>query len=324
VIYATDSTVVISPDTFAFQIGSKTDYAVQEDNQSSLVTANLVMGNYYTQFQEYAPPSLVTMVENSLSTFNNTVSSFISGGGNIIEHGTTGTIANITINPGGKIDLGSPLNQITNLDSVLVGSGGLFLVDGVNLTIDPVGSSNGQNFGEIDEAPIGPVLIIAPNLIYIYPNNFINSKPIPGFLLPVGNSLADISQIFQPTAPKVGGGKGAGKVIGGAGGVASGQDHRGGAAFERAMAQKYGARAFELLQIIKQDLLDGSTVNTATLSDKWVANTGLSKLVGVNGNAELFDGLAQPMGNGLLILGQFQFGAGDLNALDRAAFGHTH
>jgi hypothetical protein len=90
------------------------------------------------------------------------------------------------------------------------------------------------------------------------------------------------------------------------------------------MAQKYGARAFELLQIIKQDLLDGSTVNTATLSDKWVANTGLSKLVGVNGNAELFDGLAQPMGNGLLILGQFQFGAGDLNALDRAAFGHTH
>jgi hypothetical protein len=60
--------------------------------------------------------------------------------------------------------------------------------------------------------------------------------------------------------------------------------------------RKYGlARAAELLEIIRQDLLDGSTVNTGTLNEKWAANTGLSKLVWVNGTAVLFDGLTLPM-----------------------------
>ena len=117
---------------------------------------------------------------------------------------------------------------------------------------------------------------------------------IPVVLLPVDNTLADIAQLFQPSNPTTGGGgKGGKKIIGGAGGVAGGQDHHAGQGIARALAQRYGfARAAELLQIIKQDFLDGSTVNTATLGEKWVANTGLSKLVGVNGNAELFDGLA--------------------------------
>jgi len=323
VIYATDSTAVrnISTGDVAFQLGSPSDYAVQEDDNSSLVTGNLVMGNYYSQLTTYAPSHLIDAAENFIATFNSSI--------------TTGNDASIissegiTLNPAGIIDLTSPRNQITNLDAALVGSGGLYLDDNVDLTIGPIGDTDGQNYGQIDESPIAPVLITAPNLVYVYPNSGsgtipIGSPIIPIVLAPVNNSLADIAQIFQPSNPTgTGGGKGDKKIIGGAGGVAGGQDQNTGRGLEIALARKYGlALGAELFQIIKQDLLDGSTVNTATLGEKWVANTGLSKLVGVNGNAELFDGLAEPVGNAPPIFGEVQAGAGDLGALDRAAFGH--
>jgi hypothetical protein len=79
-----------------------------------------------------------------------------------------------------------------------------------------------------------------------------------------------------------------------------------------------------MLQIINQDLKDGSTVNTGTLTEKWVANTGMSKLVRVDGTAELSGGLALPAGNPSLNFEHIQTGASPqtLDELSQAAFGH--
>ncbi len=339
IIYATDSTVVknLSTGKITFQLGSPGDYAIQEDNSSSLVTGNLVMGNFYSQFTTYAPPSLVAMAPTT-TDFNN----FLTGTSQAAE---TIKSQGIVVNPAGKIDLFSPLNRITNLDSVLVGSGGFYLNDGANLSIDPIGDSSNMNFGEIDEPPIAPVYVVAPNTTYTYDFNEGTPPPTQGptsptitiVIAPVFNTLNNIAQIaqlqiiFNPEGNGTGlgvgtvtGGVGAGggeKIVGGAGGVEGKQDWNTGGNFEKALAQKFGqARAAELLQIIKQDLLDGSTVNTATLDEKWVANTGLSKLVTVNGNAELFDGLAQPAGNA----SPFEGMTVNFVLLDQAAFGQTH
>ena len=141
--------------------------------------------------------------------------------------------------------------------------------------------------------------------------------PNPVVAMQVNNSLFSNDVTSPPVSPPIT----TTKVVGGAGGVASKEDQKGGQAFAKALALRFGlARATLMLEIINQDIKDGSTVNTATLTEKWVANTGLSKLVGVNGNAELFDGQANPMGNASLIFDQFH--TGNLNGLSQAAFGH--
>jgi hypothetical protein len=134
---------------------------------------------------------------------------------------------------------------------------------------------------------------------------------------PVYDALFSVPAIVMPTVQP------SAKVVGGASGVAQTDDQKGGHELETKLALKYGqAGADRMLQIIKQDLKDGSTVNTNTLTEKWVANTGLSKLVLVNGRAQLFDGLALPVDNANLIFDQAQTRA-TLNALSQAAFGHA-
>ena len=75
------------------------------------------------------------------------------------------------------------------------------------------------------------------------------------------------------------------QVIGGAGGVATDTDLGG----NHGTKNKWSA-------VTKGDIKDGSTVNTGTLGEKWVANTGLSTIVRVGDTAYLFGGRLFPGG----------------------------
>jgi filamentous hemagglutinin family protein len=151
-IYATGSTVVDNAGQAQFQLGSPDSYAVREDTNSKLITGDLVMGNYYDIFAAEAPHSVVAP---TFAQFN----SYITGS-------ASGTISSegITFNPAGLVDLSSPLNQVTDLTAALDGSGGITFFDSTSLTVGTIGASDNRNYGEIDEAGLGPVSItVAPN-----------------------------------------------------------------------------------------------------------------------------------------------------------------
>jgi filamentous hemagglutinin family protein len=173
-IYATDSTGVLNPTSgvLEFQAGSATGYAIKEDSNSSVKTQNLVMGNYEDLFTAYAPSAdsaKATTAEFNTFLANANVATFVG------SH---------TINPTGIIDLGSTLNQVTHLDSVLVGSGGLDFYDSVSLTVDPIGTNNNTDYGQIDGPAQGPVtIIVAPNqnltLTNVSPlTSTVNAQPV--------------------------------------------------------------------------------------------------------------------------------------------------
>jgi len=192
-IYATDSSAVDSgsKSSLTFQPGSATGYALNEDATSKIVTGNLVMGNYYDLFKAYAPANSVTF-----ASFNN----WITGGA-----AATISAQGITFNPAGIISLTSPLNQITNLDSALVGSGGFNLYDSVSLTVDPIGGNDNLNYGEIDEPGIGPVTItMAPNqnltLTDISPiTGTASSAPVIGSVIATSGSGNTITLVTSGT-----------------------------------------------------------------------------------------------------------------------------
>jgi filamentous hemagglutinin family protein len=153
-LYATSSSATKSGGTTTFLPGSATDHAIKEDPSSKLITENLIMGNYYDLFTAYAPTQ-TQQDAPTLASFNN----FITNNASFIS------THNLAFNPTGIMDLSSTLNQITNLDSVMVGSGGFKLYDSVSLTVDPIGASDNINYGQIDLPASAPVSItVAPNL----------------------------------------------------------------------------------------------------------------------------------------------------------------
>jgi filamentous hemagglutinin family protein len=147
-IYATNSTVGPRTGHATFQLGSSSGNSIYEDSNSELYTGNLILGNYYNALTAYAPPADVAKLP--------TVAAFAS-----FLNQEAGTISsdNITINPVGAISLTSTLNQIGDLDSALVGAGGLNLYDSSSLVINSIGASDNADFGSVDEAAMGPVTI---------------------------------------------------------------------------------------------------------------------------------------------------------------------
>jgi hypothetical protein len=113
-------------------------------------------------------------------------------------------------------------------------------------------------------------------------------------------------------------------IVGGADGVASAQDQPSDQDHRRKLANAFGnAKADDLIKIIREDIKDGSTVNTGTEAAKWASNTGLSKIVHVGEYAQVFQGLAVPFAGDPLIfkLFQQQAAASVRNELSQAAWG---
>ena len=152
-LYGTDSTYQLpikgSNTTGSFVPGSATQFAVEEDTNSTVTTGNLVMGNFYDLFTAYGSAKAIADAP-TFAQFNN----FITG-----SAANTISTQHITFNPAGIVSLPSTTNQVTNLDSALDGSGGLTLYDSISLTVDPIGGSNNLNYGQIDQAGAGPVSI---------------------------------------------------------------------------------------------------------------------------------------------------------------------
>jgi filamentous hemagglutinin family protein len=141
-------------------------YAVEEDANSSLISANLVMGNVYGQLSNLVPTSVLNQIlsntkfQNAISNLNNLISQY-----------------NVTLTPIGQISLTSAGNQIANLDSVLVGSGGFNFYDNSSVTVDPIGGNDNSasSFGDVNAPANGPVTITTTgNLILT------NTSPLTG------------------------------------------------------------------------------------------------------------------------------------------------
>jgi hypothetical protein len=441
-IYATDSTVVLNPTSgvAVFQAGSSSGYAIKEDANSSLTTGNLLMGNYEDLFTAYAPSgdsagATATVFNTFLS--NPSVATFIGSN---------------TINPTGLIDLESSLNDISHLDSALVGSGGLFLDDNSNLTVDPIGTNDNAlniagnttsttDYGQIDGPAPGPVFIYttgsltltnvspltgaanpqpvigtsgaANSITLVTGGTFINDggasalspasgatyviyasdpasvtldglnptpvfstvfnpvaspavtgntvflasaapsgpivfgpPPTPAPPLPSGPSTGGPGDPTNPTTPvtttitqiepisqtgqsSVLGNTGntvtqGTEVVGGASGAATPQDQPSEQDLRRKFANLAGkARANDLINVIREDSKDGSTVNTGTEESKWASNTGLSKIVHIGEYAQVFQGLALPGVGNPFIFNLFQQQGSDAvrNELSQAASG---
>jgi hypothetical protein len=416
-IYATDSSAVydLTSHALTFQPGSSTGYAIQENGSSSLVTNNLVMGNFYDLFSGFAPATLIANLP-TFAAFN----SYITG-----QASSTISSQGLTLNPSGIIDLTSTLNQITNLDSAYDGSGGFNLYDSTSLTVDPIGGNDTLNYGEIDGPGLGPVSItVAPDqdltLSRVSPltgqassgpiidssgqitlttsgtGQFINdggasaltsgsqyviyandpSQVTLGGLIPTtplfdtlpgtvsspsGKTIAfatDDTAAYNPNPPLPNPNPTPGMpgpikttddtlqnyvvitpppvqqpvfvtVIPGTGGVPGGWGHDANSVKMRSelknkLVGKFGSvLGARIFAVVEQDLKDGSPLNTNTLMEKWVANTGFSKLVWGSGNAELADGLAQPLPDASLFFDQSQGGSQTLDELSAAAFGHV-
>ena len=150
-IYATNSTLLSNPTSF--QLGSATGYAVSEDANSKLVTGELVMGDYYDLLKAYGTASAIATAAKDLATYDNDVLN--PAGFSLKGH----TITGFTFNPPGIISLTSTQNQITNLSAAFDGTGGFSLDDSVNLTVGAIGETTNANYGEINEAGVGPVTI---------------------------------------------------------------------------------------------------------------------------------------------------------------------
>jgi len=151
-ILATDSSLTDSGSkhSLTFTLGSASGSAIAEDPSSALITENLAMtGDFYDVFKSFAAPNIFSAAP-SFSSFNN----FISGG-------AASTIATqgITLNPTGTMNLTSTLNQIETLDGVLVGTDGFELYDNSDLVVGTIGGNDNLNYGEVDEAGLGPVTI---------------------------------------------------------------------------------------------------------------------------------------------------------------------
>ncbi len=155
-IYATGSSLIsdgTGPNgNFQFQLGSPSSYAVQEDGNSSLVTANLVMGNFGDVFSASNVASTIDRdapfpgFDSSLASVGNPVTP-VDGG------------SPVTYNPGGFTDLDSYNNRVTNLAGALDGNGGFSFYDGVSLNLSAVGGAATLNNGQIDQAGMGSVSI---------------------------------------------------------------------------------------------------------------------------------------------------------------------
>jgi hypothetical protein len=84
------------------------------------------------------------------------------------------------------------------------------------------------------------------------------------------------------------------------------------------------AQALELLDIMREDLKDGTPVNIGTRLDSWASNTGYSKLASPGQTTVIFDGTARPAHYPPYIVNIFeqQSKAAVLNELSEAAFSH--
>jgi hypothetical protein len=146
---------------------------------------------------------------------------------------------------------------------------------------------------------------------------------------PVTTTITQIGPISQPGQSPVQGNPGNTvtqntDIVGGADGVASAQDQPSDQDHRRKLANAFGnGKADDLIKIIREDIKDGSTVNTGTESAKWASNTGLSKIVHVGEYAQVFQGLATPfVGDPLIFkLFQQQATASVRNELSQAAWG---
>jgi hypothetical protein len=112
-------------------------------------------------------------------------------------------------------------------------------------------------------------------------------------------------------------------IVPGGSGAASADDQLSAGDLRRKLAAS-GKNIDASLEIIRNDLKDGSTVNTGTLASKWAENTGFSEIVHVDGYAQISRGLTQPEFNDPLVLKLFeqQSNGSVLNDLSHAASGH--
>jgi hypothetical protein len=166
------------------------------------------------------------------------------------------------------------------------------------------GSGPGMGIGTNPGDPSNPVTPVSNPITQIEQISQAGQSPVQGY---TGNTLTQNTD-----------------VVGGASGVASAQDQTPEPDLRRKLANRSGqAKADDLLKIIREDIKDGSTVNTGTQESKWASNTGLSKIVHIGEYAQIFQGLAlSEVGNPLIFkLFQQQASASVRNELSQAAWG---
>ncbi len=226
---------------------------------------------------------------------------------------TSGTGNNIVLN----VDNGILLNQLGS-SGLQTSNGALYAINAKspdNVFLDAL---NPTTFFKSTYIP--GVTSLTSNSIFFRSGSTVVLHPQD----PGGPSIGVVTALDAITLPiRPENVRGAG-VVGGAGGVAPAKSRAQAIALTQRLSRIYGAaRAVELANIIQEDNKDGSTVNTGTVSDKWAANTGMSKIVHVGEYAQISEGLAQPYNTDSLIYNQFQTQSSPqaLDELSRAAYG---
>jgi hypothetical protein len=252
------------------------------------LTVGTIGGSDNTNYGQIDEPAMgpVTITTTGNLTLTNVMpDTGVASGLPVIA--TSGEGANITLTVGGVF---------TNLDNTEV------------VALDPTGGANyviySQNPAEDRLGNLTPTVVFntppgttppSPGNVIAYPGTGtvtpVNPTPTMGVnspgdpnspVLPVNNTLYTIRTVTLITPGTVTQDT---SVIGGAGGVATDDDLGG-----------PNGQGNKLPPITKNDVKDGSTVNTGTLGEKWVANTGLSTIIRVGDSGFLFGGRLFPGG----------------------------